>query len=230
MRGRGKNKEPAAPEGGRGGADPYRSERLRMVEDQIRRRGVKDPRVLEAMENVPRHLFVLPQDLHFAYADTPMPIGHGQTISQPYIVALMTEILELEPAHRVLEIGTGSGYQAAVLSLLAREVFTIESLSTLGAEAAKRLESLGCANVRVRIGDGYAGWPEEAPFDAVIVTAAPESVPPTLVEQLKDGGRMAIPVGMHFQELFLIRKRGGGTTQDKIADVRFVPMVWKGKD
>ena len=209
------------------GADPYREERLRMVETQIRRRDVKDPRVLRAMETVPRHLFVRPEDLPFAYTDCPMPIGHGQTISQPYIVALMTEILELEPTHRVLEIGTGSGYQAAVLSLLAREVYTVEFVEALGTQAEKRLASLGCANVHVRIGDGYAGWPEEAPFDAIIVTAAPETVPKSLVDQLKDGGRMAIPVGSYFQVLVRIVKRGDQTTEEKIADVRFVPMVGK---
>lgn len=227
MIGGGKNKGNRASGNGRVDADPYRNERLRMVEDQIRRRDVKDRRVLEAMETVPRHRFVLGADLDFAYADTPLPIGQGQTISQPYIVALMTEMLELEPAHRVLEIGTGSGYQAAVLSLVAKEVFTVEYVPSLGTEAKKRLESLGYRNVHVRIGDGYAGWPEEAPFDAVIVTAAPDKVPPSLVDQLKDGGRMAIPVGTHFQELFLIRKAGGKTTEEKVADVRFVPMVGK---
>jgi protein-L-isoaspartate(D-aspartate) O-methyltransferase len=222
-----KKKENGSSEDEHRGADPYREDRLRMVENQIRRRDVRDPRVLRAMETVPRHLFVRPEDLSFAYSDSPMPIGHGQTISQPYIVALMTEILELEPTHRVLEIGTGSGYQAAVLSLLAREVYTVEFVEALGTQAEKRLASLGCANVHVRIGDGYAGWPEEAPFDAIIVTAAPETVPKTLIDQLGDGGRMAIPVGSYFQVLFRIVKRGGQTTEEKIADVRFVPMVGK---
>jgi protein-L-isoaspartate(D-aspartate) O-methyltransferase len=229
MIGKGRKKGNGVPGGGQTDTDPYLGDRLRMVEDQIRRRDVRDRRVLQAMETVPRHLFVLGQDIDFAYSDTPLPIGHGQTISQPYIVALMTEMLELGPTHRVLEIGTGSGYQAAVLSLVAGEVFTVEFLPFLGADAKKRLESLGYKNIRVRIGDGFAGWPEEAPFDAVIVTAAPETVPKALVDQLKDGGRMAIPVGTHFQELFLIRKAGGKTTQEKVADVRFVPMVGKEK-
>ncbi len=229
MIGGGKKKGNGIPDGERRETDPYLDERLRMVDFQIRRRDVRDPRVLEAMQTVPRHLFVLPENIPFAYSDSPLPIGYGQTISQPYIVALMTEILELERTHRVLEIGTGSGYQTAVLSLLACEAFTVEYLSSLGTEAKKRLETLGFANVHVRIGDGYAGWPEEAPFDAIIVTAAPDKVPKTLVDQLKEGGRMAIPVGTHFQELFLIRKKGSKTTEEKIADVRFVPMVGKGR-
>jgi protein-L-isoaspartate(D-aspartate) O-methyltransferase len=224
---------PKKGNGSPGDAEPsedlHYGERLRMVDDQIRRRGVKDPRVLRAMEEVPRHLFVRPEDEVVAHADSPLPIGYGQTISQPYIVALMTEILELEPDHRVLEIGTGSGYQAAVLSLLAKDVYTIEYLESLGVAARKRFETLGYKNVHVRVGDGYAGWPEEAPFDAVIVTAAPEEIPETLTAQLKDGGRMAIPVGTYFQELVLVRKTGGRIRQEKIADVRFVPMVRKGK-
>jgi protein-L-isoaspartate(D-aspartate) O-methyltransferase len=209
--------------------DPCREDRLRMVDTQIRRRDVRDPRVLHAVETVPRHLFVRPEDLPFAHSDSPMPIGHGQTISQPYIVALMTEILDLEPTHRVLEIGTGSGYQAAVLSLLASDVYTVEFVEPLGTQAEKRLASLGYSNVHVKIGDGYAGWPEEAPFDAIMVTAAPESVPKTLVDQLKDGGRMAIPVGSFFQVLYRITKRGDQVIEEKIADVRFVPMVGRGK-
>ncbi len=211
-------------------ADPYREDRLRMVEDQIRRRDVKDPRVLRAMETVQRHLFVRPEDLPYAHSDSPVPIGHGQTISQPYIVALMTELLDLEPTHRVLEIGTGSGYQAAVLSLLARDVYTVEFVKALGTEAETRLASLGCANVHVRVGDGYAGWPEEAPFDAIMVTAAPEFVPKALVDQLKDGGRMAIPVGSFFQVLYRIVKKGDRTVEEKICDVRFVPMVGRERD
>ncbi len=200
-----------------------------MVEDQIRRRGVKDPCVLSAMEMVPRHFFLRPQDVPFAHEDSPAPIGHGQTISQPYIVALMTEILNLAPTDRVLEIGTGSGYQAAVLSLVAKEVFTIEYVAALGMQAKKRLEVLGYSNVHVRFGDGYRGWPEEAPFDAIMVTAAPEKVPQTLVDQLKDGGRMAIPVGTFFQELYRVVKTGGVTVDEKICDVRFVPMVGREK-
>ena len=209
--------------------DPFPEDRLRMVDDQIRRRGVKDPRVLRAMETVPRHLFVRAQDVPFAHHDSPVPIGHGQTISQPYIVALMTEILEIEPDHRVLEIGTGSGYQAAVLSLLAKDVYTIETVEALATPARERLQFLGYKNVHVKTGDGYAGWPEEAPFDAIIVTAAPERVPKNLLDQLKDDGRMAIPVGVVFQELLLVVKKGGRVSEQKIADVRFVPMVGKGK-
>ncbi len=202
-----------------------RADRHRMVEEQIRRRDVSDPRVLWAMETVPRHLFVRPEDFAHAYDDCPLPLVLGQTISQPYIVALMTELLELQPAHRVLEIGTGSGYQSAVLSLLADDVMSIEWVEPLGLEARGRLASLGYDNVEVRIGDGYAGWPDAAPFDAIIVTAAPERVPAALVEQLADGGRMAIPVGAHFQELYRIVKKGDKTVEEKIANVRFVPMV-----
>ncbi len=202
-----------------------RAERHRMVDDQIRRRDVTDKRVLWAMETVPRHLFVRAEDLTQAYNDTPLPLGLGQTISQPYIVALMTELLGLEPSHRVLEIGTGSGYQAAVLSLLAGDVFSVERVESLGAEARERLVSLGYDNIRVKIEDGYAGWPEAAPFDAIMITAAPERVPDTLIEQLADGGRMVVPVGVHFQELYRIVKHGDTTTEEKIANVRFVPMV-----
>ncbi|UCG53734.1 MAG: protein-L-isoaspartate(D-aspartate) O-methyltransferase [Candidatus Latescibacterota bacterium] len=226
----GKNGDNDRPHSGEEGADQFETERLRMVEDQIRRRDVRDPRVLRAMETVPRHRFVLPEDVPYAYNDNPLPIGYGQTISQPYIVALMTELLKLEPGHRVLEIGTGSGYQAAVLSELAREVFTIEYLEQLGTSARRRLRSLGYDNVRVRIGDGYEGWPDAAPFDAVIVTAAPESVPQSLVDQLVDGGRMAIPVGTHFQELYCMVKEGKDITSEKVANVRFVPMVGEGND
>jgi protein-L-isoaspartate(D-aspartate) O-methyltransferase len=219
-----------SPDGWRREADPYLDERLRMVEEQIRRRDVTDPRVLEAMETVPRHLFVPQRDRTLAYADAPMPIGHGQTISQPYIVALMTELLEPEPTHRVLEIGTGCGYQAAVLSLVAGEVFSIEYLPALAKDAEKRLASLGYTNVHFRVGDGFRGWPEEAPFDGIIVTAAPERVPRSFIDQLEDGGRLVIPVGTHYQELFRIIRRGGTTTSEKISDVRFVPMVGNDRD
>ena len=203
----------------------FRAKRVRMVEEQLRRRGVKDPRVLSAMESVPRHLFVLPEYAAVAYDDHPLPIGYDQTISQPYIVAVMTEALELEPDDRVLEIGTGSGYQAAILSVLAKSVYTIEIVEPLGTSAAKRLQSLGYDNVEVRVGDGYKGWPEESPFDAIIVTAAPESVPRPLVDQLGDGGRLVIPVGDRFQELFVLQRDGDVVRQKKIANVRFVPMV-----
>ena len=209
-------------------SDTYEAERLQMVEKQIRRRGVRDARVLRAMETVPRHLFVRPSDLARAYEDNPLPIGHGQTISQPYIVALMTELLAIEPHHRVLEIGTGSRYQANVLSNLAAEVFSIEFIEELGLPSKKQLQSFGYTNVRVWVGDGYGGWPDEAPFDAIMVTAAPESIPSVLVDQLVDGGRMAIPVGCHIQELYRMIKRGDELTREKVANVRFVPMVGGG--
>jgi protein-L-isoaspartate(D-aspartate) O-methyltransferase len=199
--------------------------RQRMVEEQIAARGVRDARVLAAMRKIPRHLFVPPQMLPYAYADEPLPIGHGQTISQPYIVAFMSEALELKPHERVLEIGTGSGYQAAVLAELAREVYSIEIVEPLGNEAAERLKRLGYTNVKLRIGDGYRGWPEAAPFDAIMVTAAPDHVPPALVEPLREGGRLVLPVGRFFQELIRIRRTPKGTQQESLLPVRFVPMV-----
>lgn len=209
--------------------DPFQPDRLRMVEKQLRARGIRDPRVLAAMAELPRDVFVVPGDRASAYDDNPLPIGFGQTISQPYIVALMTEALELTPEHRVLEIGTGSGYQTAILSRLAGEVFSVESVSSLADEAKRHLEGLGIGNVRMRIGDGYLGWPEEAPFDRVIATAAPETVPEALVEQLVDGGVMVIPIGVHYQELIVLRKHGEKVSRRKIADVRFVPMVKRSK-
>jgi protein-L-isoaspartate(D-aspartate) O-methyltransferase len=181
--------------------------------------------VIETMRSVPRHLFVRPEDVPMAYDDHPLPIGMDQTISQPYIVALMTESLELGQKDRVLEIGTGCGYQAAVLSMLAKSVCSIEVVASLGHSAAKRLEDLGYGNVEVRIGDGHEGWPEALPFDAIVVTAAPEQVPPTLLDQLADGGRMSIPVGAGFQELFLMRRKGERIVEKKIVNVRFVPMI-----
>lgn len=199
--------------------------RKTMVETQIRRRGVVDPRVLRALEEVPRHLFVPPGSVNQAYDDHPLFIGHGQTISQPYIVALMSEVLRLEPGDRVLEIGTGSGYQAAVLSALVDEVYSIEIIEELGLAAKDRLAELGYTDVEVRVGDGYKGWPEKAPFDAIIVTAAPETVPQALVEQLAEGGRMVLPVGSFHQELILLEKKDGKIEQKYITAVRFVPMV-----
>ena len=201
------------------------AKRIRMVEQQIERRGVEDPRVLAAMREVERHRFVPEDAVDYAYDDTPLRIGHGQTISQPYIVALMTELLELEEDDRVLEIGTGSGYQAAVLSLLASEVYSIEIVEPLGETARARLDSLGYGNVEVRIGDGYQGWPEHAPFDKIIVTAAPPEIPPKLIEQLADGGRMVLPVGEAYQQLVLLQRRGGVIEERTITGVRFVPMV-----
>jgi protein-L-isoaspartate(D-aspartate) O-methyltransferase len=200
--------------------------RARMVETQIVSRGVRDPRVLEAMKDVPRHLFVEPAEQPRAYDDSPLPIAGNQTISQPYIVALMTELLDLSPQERVLEIGTGSGYQSAVLSKLCREVYSIEIVPELAREAAARLQRLGYANVTVREGDGYRGWPEHAPFDGVIVTAAPERIPQPLLDQLAPGGRMVIPVGGFFQELKVFRKDSAGRiTEEAILPVRFVPMT-----
>lgn len=183
-------------------------------------------RVLAAMEKVPRHEFVPEEQRASAYRNRPLPIGHGQTISQPFIVALMTDLLQLKPTDRVLEVGTGSGYQAAVLSLLAKDVFSIEIIEPLGLEAAAVLSRLGYSNVTTRIGDGYQGWPEHAPYDAIIVTAAPDHVPPALIAQLVPGGRMVIPVGAGTQDLLLVEKRQDGTTvSTEIVPVRFVPLT-----
>jgi protein-L-isoaspartate(D-aspartate) O-methyltransferase len=199
--------------------------RNNMVERQIAARGVRDPRVLDALRSVERHLFVPDDVLDRAYDDSPLFIGHGQTISQPYIVALMTEVLETTPDSRVLEVGTGSGYQAAVLSGLVAEVYTIEIVEALGVAARERLARLGYDNVHVRVGDGYRGWPEEAPFDRIIVTAAPPEIPPALVEQLADPGRLVLPVGTTYQELVLVEKRDGKVSRRTVTGVRFVPMV-----
>lgn len=206
-------------------SNSYRSARERMVREQIEDRGVRDARVLAAMRKVPRHLFVPEAMLTYAYADRPLPIGHGQTISQPYIVAFMTEALELKSKDRALEIGTGSGYQAAVLAELAAEVYSIEIVAALEKEAAARLERFGYANLHLKIGDGYRGWPEAAPFDAIMVTAAPDHIPPALIDQLAVGGRLVVPVGRLFQELVRVRRTAKGVTQEKLLPVRFVPMV-----
>ncbi len=199
-----------------------------MVRTQIADRGIRDPRVLEAMLRVPRHLFV-PSDLrHRAYDDSPLPIGEGQTISQPYMVAWMTELLEVGEEDRVLEIGTGSGYQAAVLCELAGEVFTIEKNAVLAREAEERLRSLGYGNVHVRVGDGTLGWPEEAPFEGIIVTAGAPSVPQPLLEQLTDGGRLVIPVGSGgMQMLTLVRRKGNSYQTSEEGSCIFVPLVGK---
>jgi len=197
-----------------------------MVRDQIEARGVQDARVLEAMRSVPRHEFVPPEHRDRAYADSPLPIAEGQTISQPYVVAAMTEALGLQGGERVLEIGTGSGYQAAVLAELVPEVWSIELLEPLARAAQARLARLGIRNVHVRSGDGYLGWPELAPFDAIIVTAAPEEVPPALVEQLAVSGRMVLPVGPSGgQELLRIVREEDGLRRESLFPVRFVPMV-----
>jgi len=205
----------------------FEAARTRMVRDQIVARGIKDGRVLAAMTRVPRHEFVPASQRSLAYEDGPLPIGHGQTISQPYIVAFMTAALDPKPADRVLEIGTGSGYQAAVLSGLVAKVYTIEIVEPLARRAEADLKRLGFRNVKVRIGDGNLGWPGAAPFDAVIVTCAPERVPQALVDQLKAGGRMIVPVGPAdgIQELYLLRKRPEGMETQAVLSVRFVPMV-----
>ena len=199
--------------------------RRRMVDEQIRARGVRDPRVLEALERVPRHKFVRPADLPQAYGDHPLPIAGGQTISQPYIVGYMTELLELEPRHRVLEIGTGSAYQTAVLAEIADEVWTIEVVPELAAAAAETLDRLGYANVHTREGSGWDGWPDAAPFDRIIVTAAPPEVPNALRAQLAPGGLLIVPVGSGDQRIMRIRRTGDGYDEDTLLPVRFVPMV-----
>lgn len=207
-------------------SDADADRRNRMVETQIVARGVRDPRVLAAMRKVPRHLFVEPAQRAQAYEDHPLPIPGNQTISQPYIVALMTELLELKPSSRVLEIGTGSGYQSAVLAELADKVYTIEIVPELARLAESRMRELGYDDVTVREGDGYRGWPEHAPFDAIIVTAAPERIPQPLLDQLAPGGVMVIPVGGFFQELKVFRKSADGRITEKdILPVRFVPMT-----
>ncbi len=207
-------------------ADDFAAQRQQMVVSQISGRGISDAAVLKAMETVPRHRFVPPEIRALAYGDTPLPIGHGQTISQPYIVALMSQLLAVEPGRRVLEIGTGSGYQAAVLAEMGVHVFTIEIVPELGRQAIGVLDALGYKTIRVKIGDGYKGWPEHAPFDAIIVTCAPTNVPEPLKAQLAEGGRMVIPSGEKYnQQLFLLTKQAGKIKQEKIVDVRFVPMV-----
>jgi protein-L-isoaspartate(D-aspartate) O-methyltransferase len=207
-------------------ASGYDELRKRMVDQQIAARGIEDARVLTALLKVPRHLFVPEPYREMAYADGPLPIGAEQTISQPYIVALMTQELDIEPSDKVLEIGTGSGYQAAVLAEIAAKVYTIEIIEILGTRAAVLLDSLGYGNVTVRIGDGYLGWPEHAPFDKIIVTCAPTQIPEPLVSQLKEGGLMVIPVGpMGGQYLYRARKQGGKVATEKITPVSFVPMT-----
>lgn len=199
-----------------------------MVETQLQApdRGIRHEGVLKAMLEVPRHEFVPAKFRSDAYDDRPLPIGHDQTISQPFIVAFMTEALDPKPTHRVLEIGTGSGYQAAVLAQLVKEVFTIEIVETLGRRAEADLKRLGYNNVQVRVGDGYAGWPEQAPFDTIIVTCAPDHVPQPLTDQLKEGGRLIIPVGgQGAQSLVLIRKKDGKLKREQVMEVRFVPMT-----
>lgn len=197
-----------------------------MVKEQVVRRGVTDPRVVAAMRKVPRDAFVPWLVRRLSYTDRPLPIGYDQTISQPFIVAFMTDKLQLKPTDRVLEIGTGSGYQAAILAELAAEVYTIEIVEPLGKIARATLQQLGYKNIQVKIGDGYQGWPAHAPFDAVIVTCAPEQVPRPLVEQTREGGRIIIPVGKSSkQKLYLLEKKDGQLRQEAILPVRFVPMT-----
>jgi protein-L-isoaspartate(D-aspartate) O-methyltransferase len=208
------------------GADPFAHLRRQMVDQQIRGRDVTGRDVLSAMEQVPRHLFVPPQERGQAYQDHPLPIGKGQTISQPYIVAKMTSLLQLDRRSKVLEIGTGSGYHAAVLSRVAGEVYTIEIVESLGKQARDVLARLGYRNVHVRIGDGYQGWPEEGPFDAIVLTAAPTRIPDPLLQQLKRGGRMVLPLGESWQDLLLVTKLADGTlVKKRVLPVRFVPMT-----
>ena len=207
--------------------DRFSELRAEMVTTQLSRRDITDPAVLRVMGEVPRHQFVPDRWREFAYADHPLPIGEDQTISQPYIVAYMTQALQLKTDDRVLEIGTGSGYQAAVLAELVKEVYTIEIVELLAARSGALLKELGYDNIRVRAGDGYLGWPEAAPFSAVIVTAAPDHVPQPLVEQLAVGGRMVLPVGDEFQQLVRLNKSESGVRADTLLPVRFVPMTGK---
>jgi protein-L-isoaspartate(D-aspartate) O-methyltransferase len=212
-----------------GRQDVHKARREKMVKQQIEQRGVKDAAVLKAMQTVKRHEFVPAAEVDNAYDDRPLPIGYGQTISQPYIVAYMTEVIKPKPDFKVLEIGTGSGYQAAVLSAIVKEVYTIEIVPELGNAATQRLKNLGYKNVQVKTDDGYHGWKEHAPFDAIIVTAAAEYIPPPLIEQLKDGGKMVIPVGSPFmtQMLMLVEKKDKKTTTKSLLPVTFVPFTRK---
>ncbi|MEW6570541.1 MAG: protein-L-isoaspartate(D-aspartate) O-methyltransferase [Nitrospirota bacterium] len=208
-------------------ADPYASKRRTMMENHIKGRGISDKKVLEAMDRVPRHLFVDKELRGRAYSDHPLPIGEGQTISQPYVVALMTEALKLKPGEKVLEIGTGSGYQAAILGEIVREVYSIEIRKKLADMAAERLKELRYHNVKVKHADGYFGWQEYAPFDAIIITAAVNHIPPPLLRQLKDGGRLVLPLGSTFfyQTLTLVTKEKGEIKVEQIGPVAFVPMI-----
>jgi protein-L-isoaspartate(D-aspartate) O-methyltransferase len=207
--------------------DKFQKERESMVKSQIENRGIKDKSVLNAMRKVLRHEMVPSNVVNRAYTDGPLPIGYGQTISQPYIVAFMTEAINPKPEHKVLEIGTGSGYQAAVLAEIVKEVYTIEIVNELYKSADKKLNELGYKNIFCKAADGYYGWEEHAPFDAIVVTAAAEHIPPPLVEQLKDGGKMIIPVGAPFlnQNLILVEKKGEEITTRSLMPVRFVPFT-----
>jgi protein-L-isoaspartate(D-aspartate) O-methyltransferase len=201
--------------------------RARMVSDQIHGRGVSDPRVLEAMRRVPRHLFVPSEYRQEAYDDHPVAIGYGQTISQPYIVGFMLHALQLEPGHRVLEIGTGSGYQTALLAELVAAVYSLEVIAPLADRARETLTALDYHNVTIRVGDGHAGWPEHAPYDRIVGAAAPEAVPPALLEELTDGGIIALPIGVVNQDLIVYRRTGDRLETLATMPVRFVPMIKK---
>lgn len=207
--------------------DPFHGKRIAMVRDQIEARGITDPATITAMRQVPRHEFVPSDRTDEAYQDHPLPIGYGQTISQPYIVGLMTELLQLTPSDRVLEVGSGSGYQAAVLAEIVDSVYTIEIIEDLARTSRARLKRLGYSNIQLRNADGYYGWPDQAPFDAIIVTAAAEHIPPPLISQLKNGGRMVIPVGHPFfvQNLVLVEKHDGSISTRSLIPVRFVPLT-----
>jgi len=205
--------------------DVYALRREKMVAEQIEARGIRDVRILNAMRTIPRHLFVDELMRSSAYGDHPVPIDHGQTISQPYIVAYMTNAAQLKLEDKVLEIGTGAGYQAAVLAEMVKEVYTIELIEPLAQAAEKRLKDLGYTNVSVRHGDGYLGWAEHAPYDVIIVTAAPTYIPEALIDQLKVGGRMIIPVGSFYQELYRLTKTADGVREERLLPVRFVPML-----
>lgn len=210
----------------------YEQQRKRMVKNDIEGRGIKDQRVLNAMLKIPRHLFVPERNRKFAYADHPLPIDAGQTISQPYVVALMTEAVELKSSDRVLEIGTGSGYQAAVLAEISKEVFSIEIKKALAESADKLLKKLKYKNVQVKHGDGYFGWKKFAPFDVIIITAATNKLPPPLVEQLKEGGRLILPLGKinYYQTLTVFKKKKNKIKKEEIIPVRFVPMTGKARE
>jgi protein-L-isoaspartate(D-aspartate) O-methyltransferase len=217
---------PSTPHAGENEQSYFVDARRQMVKRQLQGRDITDRRVLEAMSRVPRQYFVPEGYQNLAYADGPLPIGHGQTISQPYIVALMTQVARPTAKSRALEIGTGSGYQAAVLAELCKEVFSIEIIRTLAEKAEKQLANMGYKNVTIRCGDGYQGWPEHAPFDVILVTAAPDHVPQPLIDQLAPGGRLVIPVGDFFQDLLLLHKEQDGSVRRKsIIPVRFVPMT-----
>jgi protein-L-isoaspartate(D-aspartate) O-methyltransferase len=207
--------------------DPYAKKRQVMIDLDIKGRGIKDKKVLEAMGKIPRELFVDESKRSQAYADQPLPIGEGQTISQPYVVALMTEALKLKPSDRVLEIGTGSGYQAAVLAEIVKEVYTIEIRKPLAEAAARRLKDLGYKNIEVKFSDGYFGWEEHAPFDAIIITASVNHIPPPLLKQLKEGGRLILPLGntLFYQTLTLVTKQKGELKMEQLGGVVFVPMI-----